>query len=69
MRRDVNKTLLPVLGALVVACSYQSLFLEALVHLFDLGAWSALVYKAVTTACLGLVTLQIYIGVTANDKY
>ena len=69
MRKDVGKTLLPILCILVVTCSYQSLLVEALANMFALGVWTRLVYQAITTLCLGLVTLQLYSGVTANDKY
>ena len=69
LRRDVNKTLVPVLAVLMLACCYKTLLLDTITHVFSLGAWTALFYKAVTSAGLGLVTLQLYVGVTANDKY
>ncbi len=49
--------------------SFQSLILDTFTHLFVLGMWTSLLYKAVATVGLGLLTLQLYIGVTANDKY
>lgn len=69
MRRDVNKTVLPILALLMGVCSYKTLMLDSFVHFFALNVWTALAYKAIVTLCLGLITLQLYIGVTANDKY
>lgn len=69
-RRDVQKSVVPVLIVLGVICSYKTLILDWLVHAFALGAWTALAYKGIVTMCLGLVTLQLYVGMTAlTDKY
>lgn len=43
--------------------------MDTFTHLFALGMWTALLYKAVATLGLGLLTLQLYIGVTVHDKY
>ena len=58
-------------GLVVLAgvASYKTLLLDTLVNLFGLGVWTALAYKAAMTSALGLVSLQLYISVTANDKY
>ena len=68
-RRDVSRSLLPAVGALVAACAYKALLLDALVNALALGVWTALAYKAAVTTALALLSLQIYIGVTAQDKY
>merc|ERR1739848_81130 len=49
---------------------FDFLILDLLVHNFALGTWTALVYKAVSTFGLSLVTLQMYVGMTSlTDKY
>ena len=67
-RRDVSKSLLPFLSTLIVVCSYQGLLVETLVPLLGIGAWTALLYKALFTGGLAVVALQLYVGVTANDE-
>ena len=43
---------------------------DTLSHMLMFGVWTALAYKAVVTLCLAVVTLQIYLGVTALiEKY
>ncbi len=69
-RRDVQKSVVPVIVTLGAICSYKSLILDSLVQAFSLGVWTALAYKALSTVLLGLVTLQLYVGMTAlTDKY
>jgi hypothetical protein len=39
-------------------------------NIFAFGVWTSLAYKAVVTLCIAVVTLQIYLGVTAIiEKY
>ena len=46
------------------------LVLDWIVDSFALGSWTALSYKALATVSLALVTLQMYVGMTAlTDKY
>lgn len=69
-RRDIQKSIVPALIIVGVMCSYKTLVLDWFIHSFGLGAWSALAYKALATSGLGLVTLQMYVGMTAlTDKY
>ena len=68
-RREVNPALVPFLVLLGGVASYKTLLLDTLVNVFGLGVWTALAYKAAMTSALGLVSLQLYISVTANDKY
>merc|ERR1719412_509086 len=69
-RREIQRSVVPVLVIVGLVCSYKSLILDWLVHSFALGAWTALVYKAVSTFALSLVTLQMYVGMTSlTDKY
>ena len=69
-RREIQRSVVPVLVIVGLVCSYKSLILDWLVHGFALGAWTALVYKAISTFALSLVTLQMYVGMTSlTDKY
>ena len=69
-RRDIQKSVVPVLIVLAVMCSYKTLILDFIVDSFALGSWTALAYKALATLSLALVTLQMYVGMTAlTDKY
>merc|ERR1719266_2274947 len=69
-RRDIQKSVVPVLIILAVMCSYKTLVLDWIVDSFALGSWTALSYKALATVSLALVTLQMYVGMTAlTDKY
>ena len=69
-RREVQKSIVPVLIIVCFMCSYKGLVLDWLVQNFDMGAWSALGYKAASTVGLSLVTLQMYVGMTSlTDKY
>ncbi|CAB4060488.1 Transmembrane protein 147 [Lepeophtheirus salmonis] len=69
MRRDIPKSVIPVIIGLLVISSYKTLILDTFVHSFGLGIWTALAYKAIVTLCIGLITLQLYVGITANDLY
>jgi len=67
---STNFKLVPVLLLLFFAAGYKTLLLDTVTHLFTFGVWTALAYKAVVTMCIAVVTLQIYLGVTALiEKY
>ena len=69
-RREIQKGIVPALAIVGLMCSYKSLILDWLVHSFSIGAWTALMYKALSSLCLGVITLQMYIGMTSiTDKY
>merc|ERR1712141_977954 len=69
-RRDIQKGIVPALAIVGLMCSYKSLILDWIVDSFALGSWTALSYKALATVSLALVTLQMYVGMTAlTDKY
>merc|ERR1719210_531556 len=69
-RRDIQKSVVPVLIVLGFMCSYKTLILDWIVDSFALGSWTALGYKGLSTFALSLVTLQMYVGMTAlTDKY
>jgi len=52
-----------------VAC-YKGVLVSCASHYLQLGSWVTLLQDALMSTCLGLISLQIYIGVTNNsDKY
>jgi hypothetical protein len=64
-----SKQLEALLLILMAVCSYKTLLLDTSTVVFELGAWSSLGVKAVSTALLGTITMQIYSGITTNyDK-
>lgn len=56
--------LLPLVILLTLFCSYKSLLLDLTTNAFNLGDWTSLALKTFLTTTLGLITLQIYVGVT-----
>merc|ERR1719186_2094880 len=59
-----------VVAMLVSLTCYKPLLLSAATHFLGLGAWAALLQDGIVSLCLGLVALQLYIGVTAaTDRY
>ena len=54
----------PLLLILMAVCSYKTLLLDTSTLVFELGPWSSLGVKALSTAVLGTLTLQIYSGIT-----
>jgi len=54
----------PLLLVLMAVCSYKTLLLDTSAVVFEMGSWSSLGVKALSTGLLGTITLQIYSGVT-----
>ncbi|KAI8484727.1 PREDICTED: transmembrane protein 147-like [Branchiostoma belcheri] len=61
-RHDFNRSLLPVVGTLLGLSVYRPLIVEILIHAVGLGSWTLLLAKALFTGAVGLVTLQLYVG-------
>merc|ERR1719474_661500 len=54
---------------LAIAC-YKGVLVSCANHYLQLGTWTTLIQDGLASFCLGLICLQIYIGVTNNsDKY
>merc|ERR1719336_1955563 len=53
---------------LAIAC-YKGVILGAASSMMQLGSWATLLQDALVSCCLGLVSLQLYLGVTSLDKY
>merc|ERR1711872_833388 len=54
---------------LAIAC-YKGVLVSCASHYLQLGTWTTLIQDGLASFCLGLICLQIYIGVTNNsDKY
>lgn len=59
-----------VLMLVIALACYKGVIVAAVGQFLQLGSWATLLQDVLVTACLGLVTLQIYIGVTsATEKY
>merc|ERR1719510_475003 len=56
--------LIPLVILLTLLCSYKTLLLDLSTNAFDFGDWTSLFLKAFLTTIFGLITLQIYVGVT-----
>merc|ERR1719242_1202046 len=56
--------LFPLVVLLTIICSYKTLLLDLTTNAFELGSWTSLALKAFLTTSLGLITLQIYVGIT-----
>ncbi|TRY78691.1 hypothetical protein TCAL_04238 [Tigriopus californicus] len=69
VRRDANPALNPVLAILIGMSTYKTLLLDSFIHMFGIGVWTALLYKALISMALGLVSLQLFVVSTINDKY
>ena len=62
--------LFPLVVLLTIICSYKTLLLDLTTNAFELGSWTSLALKAFLTTSLGLITLQIYVGITTVlEKY
>jgi hypothetical protein len=61
-RHDLNRSLLPVVTAMLLLSSYKLLLMEIFVQAIISSPWVALLVRALFTLCLGVTTLQIYAG-------
>lgn len=59
-RHDLNKTFAPVVTFLIFVLAYRGVWMEGLFYALSIGAWSALIFKGLIAAVLGLITLYIY---------
>merc|ERR1719216_499034 len=71
IRRDsANTGVAGVLAVVLGLACYKPLLLSAITRFLGLGPWAALLQDGIVSLCLGLVALQLYIGVTAaTDRY
>jgi len=61
-RHDLNRSLFPIVTAMLILCTYKMLLMEIFVQATISGSWVALLVRAIFTLCLGVTTLQIYAG-------
>ncbi|XP_046389054.1 transmembrane protein 147 [Ischnura elegans] len=61
-RHDLNRSLFPLVVAMLAISNYKPLLMEALALSMGVGPWVSLLIRAVITLCLGTATLQIYAG-------
>jgi len=65
-RKDLNRASVPVIILLLGLSCYRPLIIEVLIHMVGVGSWSLLVMKAVYTVVISILTLQMFIGLTAG---
>lgn len=65
-RHDLNRSLQPVVTAMLFLCSYKPFLMDLLVQSTTTGPWVALLLRSVFTLCLGATTLQIYAGLAQS---
>merc|ERR1719250_432288 len=58
-----------VLSLVLGRACYKGLLVSGAASFMQLGSWATLLQDAVVSICLGLVSLQLYLGVTSLDKY
>ncbi|XP_046852162.1 transmembrane protein 147-like [Xenia sp. Carnegie-2017] len=65
-RKDLQRSFLPVLVAFMALCSFKPLVIEFLSFTFGIQSWNLLILKGAFTGCVGIVALQIYLGLTTS---
>uniref|UniRef100_A0A7N4NSM5 BOS complex subunit TMEM147 n=1 Tax=Sarcophilus harrisii TaxID=9305 RepID=A0A7N4NSM5_SARHA len=60
-RYDLPRNFRPPLTLLLGISVYKAFILEAFVHLFSLGSWTALLVRAVMTGVLALSSLSLFV--------
>lgn len=71
-RNDLNKSFVPVVMTLLALSCYRPLIVEILIHAVGLGSWTLLLAKAIFTSTVGVIALQMYLGMssqTVNSYY
>merc|ERR1719481_2287207 len=58
-----------VLSLVLAITCYKGVILGGAAHVMQLGSWATLLQDGFVSCCLGLVSLQLYLGVTSQDKY
>jgi hypothetical protein len=51
-----------------LAC-YKGVLVGAASHYLELGTWATLAQDGIVSSCLGLLSLQIFLAATPNEKY
>ncbi|XP_048254509.1 BOS complex subunit TMEM147-like [Haliotis cracherodii] len=65
-RSDLQKSLVPIVMSLLALGCYRPLIVEILIHAVGFGSWTLLISKAVFTACVSMVSLQMYLGIPSQ---
>ena len=63
-RKDLNKSLLPLVGTFLAVISYHPLLLQAVRHYYGMDPWIFLVTKLVMVVVTGVVSLQMYTAIS-----
>ncbi|XP_028401421.1 transmembrane protein 147-like [Dendronephthya gigantea] len=67
-RHDLQRSFLPVLGTFMALCCFKPLIIEFISFFFGIYSWNLLLLKTAFTACVGIVALQIYLGLTTTKS-
>lgn len=59
-RHDLNKKCVPIVVFCLLGIAFRGVWLEGLIHVLQISAWSALALKFVTASVVGFTTLQMY---------
>jgi len=58
-----------VLSLVLCLACYKGLIVSGMASIMQLGNWATLLQDGLVSSCLGLVSLQLYLGLTSSDKY
>uniref|UniRef100_H2Z024 BOS complex subunit TMEM147 n=1 Tax=Ciona savignyi TaxID=51511 RepID=H2Z024_CIOSA len=61
-RKDLNRSLLPVVTSLLVLSVFRTVAVEFFVNVYSLHGWSFLMLKTVVTLAIAAVSMQLYAG-------
>uniref|UniRef100_A0A1B0CDL8 BOS complex subunit TMEM147 n=1 Tax=Lutzomyia longipalpis TaxID=7200 RepID=A0A1B0CDL8_LUTLO len=64
-RHDLDKKFAPVVTFLIVATTYKGLWLDGILHILHLGAWTCLAFKALITCSMGITAASIIPAVSS----
>uniref|UniRef100_A0A1L8D9B4 BOS complex subunit TMEM147 n=1 Tax=Nyssomyia neivai TaxID=330878 RepID=A0A1L8D9B4_9DIPT len=64
-RHDLDKKFTPIVTFLIVATTYKGLWLDGILHILSLGAWTCLAFKALITCSMGITAASIIPAVSS----
>ncbi|KAK3107743.1 hypothetical protein FSP39_021269 [Pinctada imbricata] len=67
-RNDLQKSLMPVVMSLLALSCYRPLIVEIITHAIGLGSWTLLSFKALFTGCVGVIALQMFLGLSGQSN-
>lgn len=61
-RHTLNRTHVPIVLILLAVACYRPLLVELILQVFSLGPWTVLIFKAIATTAMGIITLHVYLS-------